>query len=126
MSDKVSNFPGRKPVDEAVGKIVGSAEPDKAIVTTGGDQGGFQRPPCGTCISWRKTPALGIGQGTCMAVPPAPQAILNERGQPIGQLATRLGRRANDEGCDMHDTGEDDEDGEDDDPDGGSRLASVG
>lgn len=102
---KISQFPGRKP------DAIAAAANDPGVAT-GGDQGGFQRELCGTCYSWRKVPQLGVGAGTCMAMPPTPQAILDNSGRPIGQLATRLGRKASDEGCDMHDDGEDEDDDE--------------
>lgn len=118
MTDKkISHFPGRS----AASAIAASQNTPEV----GGDQGGFAREKCGTCFSWRKAPQLGVGQGTCMAVPPIPQAILDNNGRPIGQLATRLGRKASDEGCDLHDDGEEEND-EPEGPDGGTRAQAVG
>lgn len=36
----------------------------------GGDQGTYKRPPCGTCMHWKKLPEMGLGIGMCMHSPP--------------------------------------------------------
>lgn len=86
--------------------------------TMGGNQGDFQRPPCGTCLSWRRDSRAGqggvpLGAGQCMFGPPTPVPIMDESGQRM--LATMMVRppiAADAEGCDQHDDGTDDEEGE--------------
>lgn len=119
MEKKVSHFPPRKPEAAAVAP---------APENIGGDQGTFDRPPCGSCIHWKRIPQAGMDQGACMMMPPVGFPIPGPNGQFIGQALSRPQVRASTEGCDQHE----DEDGntvfddetEDDDPGGGEPVAA--
>lgn len=121
----VSEFAERRRRDK-------KAEIPAAIKTqsdTGGDQGTFDRPPCGDCIHWKKNPAQGVGFGNCMMMPPVIMTVAMQNAQP-GAINVRPGMRANAEGCDQFEDADgngvfDDEEG--DDPDDGipaPRLAT--
>jgi hypothetical protein len=67
----------------------------------GGDQGKFQRQPCGSCMHWKKVPEAGLGQGNCMEGPPVAFPIQAPTGQ-MGQILSRPMIEARTEGCDRH------------------------
>lgn len=97
--------------------------------TIGGTQGDYQRPPCGTCLSWRRDPRAGqqgvpLTAGECMFNPPTPHPITSDDGRIVACLAIRSPRQSDSEGCDQHDDGTDEDDDDDGDgqPSGGSIL----
>lgn len=93
---KVSAFPGRKP-DAPKGE-------EKYL---GGEQGTFDRNPCGSCLSWKRNPGMGLDQGTCMNGPPTPLPITGQGNRIIGQILSRPIIAAATEGCDQWDDGND-------------------
>lgn len=113
--NKVSEFAGRREKRDAP-KLAIEAQPEP-----GGDQGTYQREPCGSCIHWKKQPSQGLGFGTCMMMPPTGFPIPGPNGQVMGIMNVRPGVRAQDEGCDQHET--EDEDDDDGIP---ARIASAG
>lgn len=100
--------------------------------TMGGNQGDFVRPPCGSCLSWRRDSRAGqgtipLGSGQCMFGPPIPHPMMDETGQKLlGTMMVRPPVASDSEGCDQHDDGSDDEDGEGVDVPVPSALLSVG
>lgn len=114
--NKVSEFPGRRP-DQPQRK---EAAPPKYL---GGEQGTYDREPCGSCIHWKRIPQAGDDQGACMLFPPVGFPIPGPNGQFIGQALSRPQTRASTEGCDQHETEE--EAAEDDDDDGGQPASLV-
>ena len=114
-SNKVSNFPGRKPGQE------NQPAPEPAVL--GGDQGSYEREKCGSCFHWKKEPKAGLDQGWCMLFPPVGFPIPDGKGGIAGQMLVRPMQRASAEGCDQHDDGTDEyEDDEYEDDDGGSPV----
>lgn len=115
---KISQFPGRR--SAALASAVSVVANNPAL---GGNQGSFKRPPCGTCLSWKKmvVPGGALDQGVCMFGPPVAYPIMNEQGQVIGQALTRATVKADHEGCDQHDDGTDEEDG----PGGGEEVGRI-
>ena len=114
MEKKVSEFPGRK-----ADQPKPDAAPDKYL---GGEQGSFERPPCGSCIHWKRIPQAGMDQGACMMMPPTGFPIPGKDGRFIGQALSRPQMVASFEGCDQHE----DEEGNTvfgDDDDGGGVVA---
>ena len=98
--DKVRQLPSRK-LKAAI--TVAANNP-----STGGDQGGYDREPCGTCVSFKKNPAAGLGSGVCMFFPINAMLIPGPGGQPaITTFRTPVS--ATSEGCDQHDDGEEDD-----------------
>lgn len=99
----------------------------------GGTQGDYTRPPCGTCLSWRRdkragTQGVPLTAGQCMFGPPHPHPIMTDNGVMVGCIAVRSPMQSDSEGCDQHDDGtdpeEDDDDG--DEPGGGSTILAAG
>jgi hypothetical protein len=102
--NKVSEFPGRKPEDQPA--------PAASGPYLGGDQGDGARPPCGSCVHWRKATKLGLGLGMCMEAPPLPAPMTDKAGNIVSQSLSRPILPAAYEGCDRWDDGAEDEEGE--------------
>lgn len=127
---KVSEFAGRREKKADVSKLaIATNQP-----SPGGDQGTFDRPPCGECIHWKKSPGQGLGIGVCMMMPPSAHPVNGPDGRPVGMAKMRPAMQATDEGCDQF---EDEEgnvvfDDDDDDPEGDgtpaepAKLAATG
>lgn len=106
---KVSEFSGRRPeAKKEPSRLAIEAQP-----VPGGDQGTYQREPCGSCIHWKKQDAQGLGMGTCMMMPPTALPVPGPNGQIVGVMNLRPGLRASDEGCDQHETEDEGDEGED-------------
>jgi hypothetical protein len=77
----------------------------------GGDQGDYVRPPCGTCMSWRRVsqPGMPLDAGQCMWGPPQSHPVTDANGRPIGQMMMRPPVTSQHEGCDQHDDGTEEE-----------------
>lgn len=110
---RVTQFPGRR---SALAAAVASAI-TKDQPAIGGNQGDYQRKPCGSCLSWRRDKRAGqqnvpLTAGQCMYGPPTPHPITTDTGQVISAMALRPPMQSDSEGCDQHDDGTDDDDGE--------------
>lgn len=101
MNDKttVSQFAGRREKKDGIPSAI---QNQPAPIEPGGDQGTFDRPPCGTCIHWKKQPRAGVGQGLCMMMPPNSLPVPGPNGQIVGTMNIRPALKAGDEGCDQH------------------------
>lgn len=119
---KISELPARREKRADVSKLAIAAQP-----VPGGEQGTFQREPCGSCIHWKRQAEQGLDMGTCMMMPPTALPVPGPNGQIIGVMNLRPGMRSTDEGCDQHET-DDEDDGEvaDDAGEPPNLLAAVG
>src|SRR5262245_61964914 len=115
---KVSEFAGRRDKKGDAPKLAIENQPQP-----GGDQGTYRREPCGTCIHWKKQPAQGLGQGTCMMMPPTALPVPGPNGTVMGVMNVRPAVTADTEGCDQHEDEFEDDDGEEV---RGGRVAAVG